>query len=237
MKAEQRHKQLRQQLNEHSHRYHVLDAPIISDGEYDRLYQELLALEDAHPHLITPDSPSCRVGGAPLDKFSQVEHRMPMLSLENAFNDDDIRKFAERLHRFLGQEITGGYSAEPKLDGLAVELVYDDGLMVQGSTRGDGVTGEDITLQLKTIASIPLRLHQPADGLLEVRGEVYMEKEGFRMLNETQLQNGAQPFANPRNAAAGSLRQLDPAVTAKTATSILRLRHIRAHHYRLRHPD
>ena len=214
MKAEQRLDELRNLINEHSHRYYVLDAPTISDGEYDQLYRELLAIEEAYPHLVTPDSPSRRVGGAPLDKFSQVNHRVPMLSLENAFNDNDIRQFSERLERFLGGQISGGFSAEPKLDGLAVELVYDNGLMVQGSTRGDGDTGEDITLQLKTIGSIPLRLQRPVNGLLEVRGEVYMEKEGFRKLNETQLKNGSQPFANPRNAAAGSLRQLDPSVTA-----------------------
>ena len=214
MMAEQRLAELRTLLSKHSHRYYVLDDPIISDGEYDLLYQELLALELSSPHLITPDSPSKRVGGPPLDKFSQLSHRIPMLSLENAFSDLDLVQFEERLHRFLNKSSVSGFSAEPKLDGLAVELVYNDGLLIQGSTRGDGVTGEEITPQLQTIPAIPLKLQREFPGLFEVRGEVYMEKEGFRQLNLTQTGKGLQPFANPRNAAAGSLRQLDPAVTA-----------------------
>ncbi len=213
--AVQRARQLRQQLEEHAYRYYVLDDPIISDGEYDRLFQELLDLEAQHPEVVSADSPTQRVGGAPLDRFSQVSHRLPMLSLENAFSDEDLRTFAERLERFLNAPVSSGFSAEPKLDGLAVELVYQDGRFSLGSTRGDGVVGEDITAQLRTVSSIPLQLQQPCSGLLEVRGEVYMEKRGLAELNESQLARGLPPFANPRNAAAGSLRQLDPAVTAQ----------------------
>ena len=214
MEAARRIEELKKLLNEHSHRYYVLDDPVISDGEYDRLFQELLALEEAYPALASADSPTNRVGGTPLDKFEQVAHRLPMLSLENAFSSEDLHGFAERLQRFLSEPVESGYSTEPKLDGLAVELVYQDGVLVQGSTRGDGRTGEDITAQLRTVATIPLSLLQPFPGLLEVRGEVYMEKQGFSELNEKQEAAGLSPFANPRNAAAGSLRQLDPAVTA-----------------------
>jgi len=215
MQDAQRIRELRRQLNEHSHRYYTLDAPIISDAEYDRLFQELLDLEARHPELVTEDSPSRRIGGAPLGSFVQVQHRLPMLSLENAFTDADILAFEERLLRFLNLTDRPTYVIEPKLDGLAVELVYHDGLLIQGSTRGDGQTGEEITDQIRTVKSIPLRLHHPTPGLLEVRGEVYMENDGLASLNEQQLQNGRPPFANPRNAAAGSLRQLDPTVTAR----------------------
>ncbi len=215
MDANKRTAWLRDQLNSHAHRYYVLDNPVISDGEYDLLFQELLELERRHPELQTPDSPTQRVGGLPLDRFQQVEHRVPMLSLENAFNDSDLFAFEERLHRFLNQSSPLTYIAEPKLDGLAVELIYENGILTQGSTRGDGETGEDITSQLRTIPSIPLQLREVAIPLLEVRGEVFMDRNGFERLNNQQLQAGKQPFANPRNAAAGSLRQLDPAVTAK----------------------
>ncbi len=215
MEAAKRIEQLKKLLNEFAHRYYVLDEPIVSDGEYDRLFQELTTLEDAYPALVTDDSPTRRVGGAPLDKFEQVEHRIPMLSLENAFSDEDLEQFSEKLQRFLNQPIATGFSAEPKLDGLAVELVYRRGSFVTGSTRGDGVTGENISAQLKTIHSIPLKLIGNVPYLLEVRGEVFMEKHGFDRLNRSQLAKSLQPFANPRNAAAGSLRQLDPAVTAE----------------------
>jgi len=215
VKTAKRVKELCELLNEHAHRYYVLDDPIISDGEYDRLFHELLSLEDAYPNLIRPDSPTRRVGGLPLDKFDQAKHRQPMLSLENAFTDEDLNEFSAKLKRFLSHQVTTGYSAEPKLDGLAVELVYQQGYLEQGATRGDGFTGENITLQLRTISAIPLKLVGVAPELLEVRGEVYMEKDGLIRLNEKQLQKGLQPFANPRNAAAGSLRQLDPAVTAE----------------------
>lgn len=214
MLPQERITELHALLHEHAHRYYVLDAPIISDGEYDVLFKELLALEKAHPELITEDSPSQRVGGSPLDKFTQVEHRMPMLSLENAFNDDDLLEFEARLLRFLSQDLALSYVAEPKLDGLAVELVYENGKFIQGSTRGDGRVGEDITAQLRTVKAIPLRLMNNPPVLLEVRGEVFMGLNGLQKLNDLYLRSGKQPFANPRNAAAGSLRQLDPAVTA-----------------------
>lgn len=215
MEAARRIEQLTRLLNDHAHRYHVLDDPIISDGEYDQLFQELVTLEEAYPHLRADNSPTRRVGGAALDKFEQVAHRVAMLSLENGFSDDDLLQFNQRLERYLNQPLEGGFSAEPKLDGLAVELVYQNGSFVLGSTRGDGLTGEDISAQLRTISAIPLKLLGDAPQLLEVRGEVYMEKQGFARLNETQLAGGLPAFANPRNAAAGSLRQLDPAVTAK----------------------
>lgn len=215
MEAARRIEQLTRLLNDHAHRYHVLDDPIISDGEYDQLFQELVALEEAYPQLAADDSPTSRVGGAALEKFEQVAHRVAMLSLENGFSDDDLRQFNQRLERYLNQPLSGGFSAEPKLDGLAVELVYEKGSFALGSTRGDGLTGENISAQLRTISSIPLKLRGQAPELLEVRGEVYMEKQGFARLNESQLASGLPPFANPRNAAAGSLRQLDPVVTAR----------------------
>ncbi len=215
MEAARRIAELTKELNEHAYRYHVLDDPLISDGEYDRLFQELLKLEEAYPDLAAEDSPSRRVGGVPLDKFEQVAHRLPMLSLENGFSDQDLRDFSLRLERFLNEPVSSGFSAEPKMDGLAVELVYEQGRLVTGSTRGDGIIGEDISAQLKTITAIPLRLLRSDIDLLEVRGEVYMEKQGFADLNNSQLAQGLPPFANPRNAAAGSLRQLDPSITAR----------------------
>ncbi len=214
MEAAQRIRQLQEQLTEHSYRYHVLDSPTISDGEYDALFRELVLLEEAYPELVTDDSPTKRVGGPPLARFAQVDHRVPMLSLENAFSDQDLRDFANRLERYLNMEVTSGYSAEPKLDGLAVEIIYRDGLLVQASTRGDGLRGEEITEQVKTIGSIPLRLIPPYPALIEIRGEVYMEKAAFHQLNSSREAAGEPLFANPRNAAAGSLRQLDPTVTA-----------------------
>lgn len=228
MDAEKRLRELRALLQEHSHRYYVLDDPLISDGEYDLLFQELLRLEEEHPELITADSPSQRPGGAPLDKFEQVVHRVPMLSLENAFNADDLHSFEDRLLRFLNQEtatvdqaLTLSYMAEPKIDGLAVELVYEQGRLLQGSTRGDGSKGEDITAQLKTIPSIPRTLQSSAAQRLEIRGEVFMDRQALITLNQERLGNGEPLFANPRNAAAGSLRQLDPAITAKRSLKFL----------------
>jgi len=215
MDTRQRLEDLRQQLTEHSHHYYVLDNPQISDGEYDLLFQELLTIEEQNPELVTPDSPSQRVGGEALDKFAQVEHRIPMLSLENAFNEQDLFDFEDRLLRYLRQDATPAYMAEPKLDGLAVELVYDNGILVQGSTRGNGKIGEDISAQLRTVPSIPLRLLKMDIPRLEVRGEVFMSREGLVKLNEQRAAAGEDLFANPRNAAAGSLRQLDPAITAK----------------------
>ncbi|MCG2822525.1 MAG: NAD-dependent DNA ligase LigA [Desulfobulbaceae bacterium] len=214
----QRLQSLRQELNLHAHRYYVLDDPILADAEYDRLFQELLALEQQHPELITPDSPSQRVGGTPLTQFRTVPHTIPMLSLENAFDGDALMEFEERLFRFLQSREPIAYVTEPKLDGLAVELVYEDGLFTIGSTRGDGVAGEDITNNLKTIPTIPLRLLTP-EGMappkrLEVRGEVFIGLADFKKLNAERATAGETLFANPRNAAAGSLRQLDPRITA-----------------------
>ena len=217
--AQERIRALREELNKHAHRYYVLDAPLISDGEYDQLFKELLDIEEQYPELITPDSPSLRVGGAPLPQFETVEHRFPMLSLENAFEDSHLRDFELRLQRFLKTDTALSYMAEPKLDGLAVELIYEQGLLTTGLTRGDGRFGEEITNNLRTIASIPLKLRQKEGSTLparlEVRGEVYLPIESFRKLNETRQQEGEALFANPRNAAAGSLRQLDSKITAQ----------------------
>jgi DNA ligase (NAD+) len=214
-KAVKRLEELRRELNHHAYLYYVLDDPRISDGEYDRLFQELLTLEERFPELVTDDSPSLRVGGAVLAGFDTVAHRIQMLSLENAFNEEELLDFEKRLHRFLNREVEISYMAEPKLDGLAVELVYENGLLTTGSTRGDGRIGENITTNLKTIQTIPLQLQGGnLPERLEVRGEVFISTAGFRALNEQRLQNGENLFANPRNAAAGSLRQLDSKITA-----------------------
>lgn len=216
MDSKQRLSELTQLLTEHSHSYYVLDSPQISDGEYDRLFQELLEIEKLHPQWVTADSPSQRVGGEALESFGQVEHRIPMLSLENAFSDQDLIDFEDRLKRYLLLEDNSlTYMAEPKLDGLAVELVYENGILIQGSTRGNGKVGEDITAQLRTVSSIPLRLSQTDIQRIEVRGEVFMSRSGLETLNQQRAAAGEDLFANPRNAAAGSLRQLDPAITAK----------------------
>lgn len=219
MALQERLEELRLLLTEHAYYYYVLDDPRISDGEYDRFFQELLQIEKSHPDWITPDSPSQRVGGAALDKFDQVKHRLPMLSLENAFDDQDLYDFEDRLLRFLLTDNLPGYMTEPKLDGLAVELVYENGVLVQGSTRGDGSIGEDITAQLRTVSSIPLRLRKVNFPRLEVRGEVFMDRGGLETLNRQRIELGEPLFANPRNAAAGSLRQLDPKITARRPLS------------------
>ena len=215
--AKKRLEELRELINYHNYRYYVLDDPEIPDAEYDRLMQELLELERQFPDLVTPDSPSQRVGAPPREEFETVPHSVPMLSLDNAFSEEDIREFDERVHRLLGVSGPIEYVAEPKLDGLGVELVYENGVLTVGSTRGDGYVGENVTENLKTIKSIPLRLLTrwlPAPERLEVRGEVIMQKEAFRRLNREREERGEPPFANPRNAAAGSVRQLDPRVTA-----------------------
>ena len=224
MDVEKRIRELRLLLQEHAHRYYVLDDPLISDGEYDLLFNELVRLEEQHPELATPDSPSQRPSGTPLEKFAQVVHRVPMLSLENAFSADDLLKFENDLLLFLKPNITLkalSYMAEPKIDGLAVELIYEQGRLRQGSTRGDGSTGEDITAQLKTISSIPHKLRDHSTLRLEVRGEVFMDRDALTLLNHERLQGGESLFANPRNAAAGSLRQLDPAITARRPLKFL----------------
>ncbi|WP_109512688.1 NAD-dependent DNA ligase LigA [Pseudomonas ovata] len=221
--AETRILELRTELDQHNYRYHVLDEPSIPDVEYDRLFHELKALEAENPHLVTPDSPTQRVGSAALTAFTQVRHEVPMLSLGNAFEDDDLRDFDRRVGEGLdlpagdlfGAGATVQYSCEPKLDGLAVSLLYRDGALVRGATRGDGTTGEDISVNVRTIRNVPLKLHGSGwPPLLEVRGEVFMSKAGFEKLNASQLEAGGKVFANPRNAAAGSLRQLDSKITA-----------------------
>ncbi len=208
--------ELRDKIIFHAHRYYVLDDPVIADAEYDLLFKELLDLEEKNPELITPDSPSQRVGGQPLPVFNSVEHTLPMLSLDNAFQEEQIYKFEERLLRFLKLTENIPYFVEPKLDGLAVEIVYRNGIMELGSTRGDGRTGEDITANLKTIPSIPLHLMSKVyPDLLEVRGEVFITIAGFNALNEQRFAEGEPLFANPRNAAAGSMRQLDSRIAAQ----------------------
>ena len=215
--ARQELERLRREIAHHNVRYHVLDRPEISDAEYDSLFRRLLQLEQEHPEWISPDSPTQRVGAAPARDFAQVVHRVPMLSLSNAYSEEELREFDERMRTLLDENAVV-YVAEPKLDGLSVELVYEHGLLVRGSTRGDGTTGEDVTANLRTIRSIPLRLDD-ADGsvpaLLEVRGEVYIEKDAFRAVNERRASDGLPLFANPRNLAAGSLRQLDSRVSAE----------------------
>lgn len=216
--ARRRVKQLREEIEQHNYNYFVLNQPTISDAEYDRLLRELQKLEEQFPTLISPTSPTQRIGAPPQTEFRTVRHSIPMLSLANAFSDDEVREFDARLRKLAAIDQIE-YVAEPKFDGLAVELVYEDGVFILGSTRGDGEHGEDVTLNLKTIKSIPLRLRQPKGWLipkkLEVRGEVYMEREDFRKLNAARQEQDEPLFANPRNAAAGSLRQLDPQVTAQ----------------------
>lgn len=205
---EQRVLELNKLLNEYGRAYYVLDKPVVSDAEYDKLMQELLSIEAENPDLIYPDSPTQRVGGSVLEGFTKVEHDYPMLSLSNVFNEDDIREFDRRVRDAVGNKVS--YICELKIDGLAVSLKYENGRFVQGSTRGDGSVGEDITENLKTIRSIPLKLSESIK--IEVRGEAYMPKKSFVRLNKARDESGDEPFANPRNAAAGSLRQLDPKI-------------------------
>ncbi|MGH7600008.1 MAG: NAD-dependent DNA ligase LigA, partial [bacterium] len=208
---------LRKELTYHSYRYYVLDDPEISDAEYDRMFRKLQALEEKFPELVTPDSPTQRVGAAPLEEFETVTHTIPMVSLDNAFDDGEMRDFDQRLRKLLElDEIE--YTVEPKLDGTAVELVYENGLLTVGSTRGDGYTGENITQNLRTIKSIPLRLMNDKAKIperLEVRGEVFYPVAAFKKLNEQRIKAGEPAFINPRNSASGSLRQLDPKLTAE----------------------
>ncbi|MFP5115472.1 NAD-dependent DNA ligase LigA [Bacillaceae bacterium C204] len=208
--AEQRITEISSLLNQYGYEYYVLDKPSVPDAEYDKLMQELLELEEQFPQLKTADSPSVRVGGAVLDLFEKVEHRTPMLSLGNAFNEQDLRDFDRRIRQVVGDDFS--YVCELKIDGLAVSLRYEDGLFAQGATRGDGTIGEDITANIKTIKSVPLRLRENVS--MEVRGEAYMPKRSFEALNQTREERGEELFANPRNAAAGSLRQLDPKMAA-----------------------
>jgi DNA ligase (NAD+) len=221
--AEQRIEALRAEINRHNRLYYEEDRPEVSDAEYDRLFRELQELERQFPDLLAPDSPTLRVGGKPLDKFIQVTHRIPMLSLENAFDEGDILDFDDRVKRFLG--LPAGteldYVCEPKMDGVAVELVYENGIFSVGSTRGDGFVGEDVTQNLKTVKNIPLRLSLPdPPQLFEVRGEVFLGLAPFQKLNAEREEAGEPSFANPRNAAAGSLRQLDSRITARRPLAI-----------------
>lgn len=211
---------LKQKIEYHNHRYYVLDDPEISDADYDRLFRRLVELERQHPELASPDSPTRKVGGKSKSGFSEVAHRSPMLSLENCFDPQQILDFDKRVRRLLGEETPVGYTVEPKIDGLAVELVYEKGVLEVASTRGDGRVGEDVTRNIKTILNVPLMLitrkqSLPIPDLLEVRGEVYMDGAAFEKLNRKRAAQNEPLFANPRNAAAGSLRQLDSRITAK----------------------
>jgi DNA ligase (NAD+) len=213
-RAATRAAKLRELLDRYNYRYHALDDPEVPDAEYDRLMLELRTLETEHPELVTPDSPTQRVGAAPVAAFGAVKHRLAMLSLDNAFSDDEVRDFDRRIRERLGQSSIR-YSAEPKLDGLAVSARYENGVYVQGATRGDGETGEDVTQNLRTVKALPMKLRADRPPpVLEVRGEVFMPLAGFERFNREALARGEKSFVNPRNAAAGSLRQLDPRMTA-----------------------
>ena len=204
------------ELNRHAHAYYVLDNPTVPDAEYDSLFRELQQLEAEHPELLTPESPTQRVGGEPLPEFSQVQHDVPMLSINNGFSDEDIQNFDRRVREGLGSEQPVSYACELKFDGLAINLRYEQGVLVQAATRGDGTTGEDVTANIRTIRSIPLKLHTDhPPALIDIRGEVLMFKADFARLNQRQRDAGQKEFANPRNAAAGSLRQLDSRITAQ----------------------
>src|SRR5450631_1363684 len=206
---------LKETLERYNYRYHALDDPEVPDAEYDRLMLELRALETQHPQLLTPDSPTQRVGAAPVAAFGAVKHRLAMLSLDNAFSAEDVRDFDRRVQERVGAKGPIRYSAEPKLDGLAISARYENGVFTQGATRGDGETGEDITQNLRTIKALPLKLRTAdAPKMLEVRGEVFMPLAGFKRFNEEAAARGDKSLINPRNAAAGSLRQLDPRMTA-----------------------
>lgn len=218
--AQQQYEALKKQLHHHNYCYYVLDAPEVPDAEYDRLMQQLLHLEQEHPDWLTADSPSQRVGAAPLAQFATVTHEVPMLSLDNAFSDDDVLAFDQRIRDRLKKSGDIEYCCEPKLDGLAVSLLYREGVFVRGATRGDGSSGEDITANLRTIGSIPLRLQgDNIPTVLEARGEVFMPQQGFEKMNAAALAAGEKVFVNPRNAAAGSLRQLDSRITAQRPLS------------------
>ena len=221
--AKERAGELRRELAVHNHRYYVLDDPLIGDDEYDALLDELRAIEADHPELRTPDSPTQRVGAPPLDRFEPVEHAEPMLSLGNARNEEELRAWETRIRNYLKRlDISAAefsYTTEPKIDGLAMTLTYEDGVLVRGATRGDGRVGEDVTRNLRTIGAIPLRIEE-APSLIEVRGEVYLPIAEFKALNERRAEAGEPTFANPRNSAAGSIRQLDPALAAERPLSI-----------------
>src|SRR6267142_68572 len=211
--------ELRQRIEKANYEYHVLDEPTIADEAYDALMRELQELEAKHPELVTPESPTQRVGAPASNRFAPVEHARPMLSLSNAFDETEFRAFDQRVRKGLGRDDVG-YVCELKIDGLAINVTYQDGKFVQGATRGDGEVGEDVTSNLRTIKSIPLKLQGSPPPVLEVRGEVFINKLDFEKLNAQRAQAGEPAFVNPRNSAAGSLRQLDPRETAKRPLSI-----------------
>jgi DNA ligase (NAD+) len=214
-KTKKRIEELRSEINEHNYRYYVLDAPVISDAQYDKLLRELQQLEQERPELITPDSPTQRVGAAPAKQFGEVRHKLPMTSMDNAFDEAEARAFDERVRKGLATDQDINYTAEPKFDGTSISLRYEGGVLVSAGTRGDGTRGEDVTQNVRTIRTVPLRLHgQGWPKVLEVRGEIVIPKQDFERLNAEQLKQGGKVFANPRNAAAGSLRQLDSRITA-----------------------
>jgi len=211
---------LRNEIRKHDRLYYEEAAPIISDREYDRLYKELVDLETQFPDLVTPDSPSQRVGGKPLKAFEQVPHLIPMLSLDNTYSEEEVKNFYARIQRLLPNEKIP-VVIEPKVDGVAVSLIYENGRLRQAATRGDGTVGDEITQNIRTIRSVPERLRGDAPKLLEARGEVYMNKHGFEKLNDERQKAGLPLFANPRNAAAGSLKQLDPAIVVKRPLGVV----------------
>jgi DNA ligase (NAD+) len=216
--------ELREQVDHHMYRYHVLDDPEVSDADFDRLFDELKALEEEHPDLVTPDSPTQRVGATPSDKFRKVDHLTPMGSLEKVTTDEALEKWADDVRKRLDSDEPVAYVTEPKIDGSAVSLVYETGEFLRGATRGDGLRGEDVTTNLRTIKAIPLRMRsldgERPPGTLEVRGEIYFPISAFNRLNERLVQEGKKTAPNPRNAAAGSLRQLNPQITAERDLSI-----------------
>ena len=218
--AKKRHAVLAEEIRRHDHAYYVLAEPSISDPDYDRLYRDLLDLEEAHPELLTADSPSQRVGGKAVSEFSSHRHAMPMMSLDNTYSFDELAAFLQRVEKRL-PEAELDWTVEPKIDGLAVSLRYENGVLVKGATRGDGTSGDDITGNLKTIRSLPLRLEAKVPVVLEVRGEVFMSRAGFTKLNEKRKIDGEEPFANPRNAAAGSLKMLDPKLVAERPLGVV----------------
>lgn len=215
----ERVEKLRAKINYHNYRYYVLDSPEISDAEYDLLMRELKQLEEQYPQFLTPDSPTQRVGAAPVEAFGVIEHPLPLLSLGNAFTKEELIAWYTRTSKLVGEQHFN-FVCEHKIDGLAVALTYIDGRFSTGATRGDGLHGEDITQNLRTIRSIPLSVSKKAPPRFEVRGEVYLPKDGFKKLNEERAEEGLPLFANPRNAAAGSVRQLDPRITAKRPLDI-----------------
>jgi DNA ligase (NAD+) len=221
--------ELREKIRYHNYRYYVLDDPTVADAEYDQLMRDLIELEEKYPQYITPSSPTQRVGIEPVSGFTTVKHIAPMLSLANAFSSEELRAFDQRIKKLIPEEKLE-YVVELKIDGLAVTLVYENGIFIRGATRGDGTTGEEITSNLRTVKAIPLKLFgENIPPRIEVYGEVYMKKSDFKKLNEERMKNGGSSFANPRNAAAGSVRQLDPRITAQ--------RHLDTFIYRATFPE